>query len=55
MRAEQQIVNHQNGISENQQIREMVIESYRDITTGKGRDCNKFFDELEKRYTNDRV
>lgn len=33
------------------QIREMVMESYGDIVLGKGRDCNEFFDELEKRYS----
>ena len=34
-----------------EQIREKVLESYKDISLGKGRDCNEFFDELEKRYT----
>lgn len=39
-------------IDENQkQIREMVMESYRDIAVGKGRDCREFFDKLEKKYT----
>lgn len=32
------------------QVRERVLESYQDIAVGKGRDCNEFFDELEKRY-----
>ena len=37
---------------ENQmQVRKMVLESYQDIAAGKGRDCNEFFDELEKRYS----
>lgn len=36
-------------------VREMVLESYHDIATGKGRDCNEFFDELEQRYTGVRV
>ena len=34
----------------NAQERELVLESYKDIALGKGRDCNDFFDELEKRY-----
>lgn len=33
------------------QVREMVLESYHDISSGKGRDCNEFFDDLEKRYS----
>lgn len=32
------------------QVREMVLESYRDVGMGKGRECNDFFKELEKRY-----
>ena len=52
----QQVLNYRREIDENQkQVREMVMESYRDIAAGKGRDCNEFFDELEKRYTNDKV
>ena len=31
-----------------QQIRKMVMNSYKDIASGKGRDCNEFFDKLEK-------
>ncbi len=50
----QQVLDYRREIDENQkQIREMVMESYRDIAAGKGRDCNEFFDELEKRYTNE--
>ena len=30
--------------------REMVIESYRDMQTGKGRDYKEFFSEMESRY-----
>lgn len=30
----------------------MVLESCRDIAAGKGRDCNEFFEELEKRLEN---
>lgn len=33
-----------------EQVREMVMESYPDIAAGKGRDCDEFFDELEKKY-----
>ena len=52
----QQVLDYRREIDENQkQIREMVMESYRDIAAGKGRDCNEFFDELEKRYTNERI
>ncbi len=51
-----QFVKYQRKIDEEQrQVREMVLESYHDIAVGKGRDCNKFFDELEKRYSNIRV
>ena len=54
MRPTQQMLEYQKEIIENQkQIREMVLESYRDIAAGKGRDCNEFYDELEKRYSND--
>ena len=52
----QQVLDYRREIDESQkQVREMVMESYRDIATGKGRDCNEFFDELEKRYANERV
>lgn len=51
----QQVLDYRREIDENQkQVREMVMESYRDIAAGKGRGCNEFFDELEKRYTNDK-
>ena len=56
MSAAQQALDYRNEINENQkQVREMVMESYRDIAAGKGRDCNELFEELEKRYSNDRV
>ena len=56
MSSTQQVLDYRKEIDENQrQIREMVMESYRDIAAGKGRDCNEFFEELEKRYTNDKV
>lgn len=52
----QQVLNYRKEIDENQkQIREMVMESYCDIAAGKGRDCNEFFEELEKRYSDDRI
>ncbi|MCI8830671.1 MAG: hypothetical protein HFG43_06750 [Lachnospiraceae bacterium] len=52
----QQALDYQREIDENQkQIREMVMESYHDMALGKGRDCNEFFEELEKRYSNDRI
>lgn len=52
----QQALTYRREIDENQrQVREMVMESYQDIAAGKGRDCNEFFDELEKRYSDDRV
>lgn len=52
----QQVLNYQREIDENQkQIREMVMESYNDIGTGKGRNCNEFFEELEKRYSDERI
>ena len=52
----QQALDYRREIDENQkQIREMVMKSYHDIAVGKGRDCNEFFGELEKRYSNDRV
>lgn len=52
----QQALDYWKEIDENQKrVREMVMESYHDIAAGKGRDCNEFFEELEKRYTNDRV
>ncbi len=46
----QQTLDYQREKGENQkQIRKMVLESYYDIAAGKGRDCNEFFEELEKR------
>ncbi len=50
----QEILEYKKEVNENQQqIRKMVLDSYRDIAEGKGRDCNEFFDELEKRYSRD--
>lgn len=49
----QQVTDYLRDIEQNQKhIREMVMESYREIVVGKGRDYNKFFEELEKRYEN---
>ncbi len=48
----QSVLDYPKEINDNQkQIREMVLESYQDIIEGKGRDCNEFFKELEKRYS----
>lgn len=39
------------AMEENQKnVREMVMESYRDMQTGKGRDYREFFSEMENRY-----
>lgn len=39
------------AMEENQKnVREMVMESYRDMQEGKGRDYKEFFSELESRY-----
>lgn len=44
--------NYGGEVDKNQRIvREMVLESYRDISVSKGREGNKFFEELEKRYS----
>lgn len=38
-------------IVENQKnVREMVMESYRDMQSGKGRDYKAFFSEMKSRY-----
>lgn len=48
-----QITNNQIQMDDNQaQVREMVLESYRDIAPGNGKEYSEFFDELEQRYTN---
>lgn len=47
----EQLLECSNNVDDIQeQIRERVLESYKDISLGKGRDCNEFFDDLEKRY-----
>jgi len=45
-----------NEIEENQRnVRGMVMESYRDIQSGKGRDYKEFFAEMESRYGNENL
>ena len=49
----QQTFDYQREIEENQKrIRKMVLESFHDIAAEKGRDCNEFFEELEKTFDN---
>ena len=36
-------------------VREVVMESYRDMLDGKGRDHREFFAELEERYNRAKV
>ena len=39
------------AMKENQKnVRDMVMESYRDMQDGKGRDYKEFFSEMESRY-----
>lgn len=39
------------AMEENQKnVREMVMESYRDMQEGKGRNYKEFFSEMESRY-----
>ncbi len=39
------------AMEENQKVvREMVMESYRDMQEGEGRDYKEFFSDLEKKY-----
>ena len=43
-------------IEENQKnVREMVMESYRDMQAGKGRDYKEFFAEMESRYDHEDI
>ena len=43
-------------MEENQKdVRKMVMDSYRDIKKGKGKDYKEFFAELESRYRNANV
>lgn len=53
--AEQLLESSKNVGDIQEQIRERVLESYKDISLGKGRDCNEFFDDLEKRYRSSSV
>lgn len=44
------------AMEENQKdVRKMVMDSYRDIEKGKGKDYKEFFAELERRYRNANV
>ena len=53
---ERKLREYQDELNENEkQIRELVLESYKDIALGKGREYNDFFDELESRYSNEKV
>lgn len=52
MNWEQHISDNRRDLDQNQ-IRQMVKESYYDIEAGKGRDCRDFFCELEKRLANE--
>lgn len=47
----QQVSDYRRDIEENQkQVQKLVMESCHDIVARKGRDCNEFFEELEKKY-----
>ena len=52
MNWEQHISDNRRDLDQNQ-IRQMVMESYHDIEVGKGRECRDFFCELEKRLVNE--
>ena len=52
MNWEQHISDNRRDLDQNQ-IRQMVMESYHDIEAGKGRDCRDFFCELEKRLVDE--
>ena len=52
MKWEQHISDNRRDLDQNQ-IRQMVKESYYDIEEGKGRDCRDFFCELEKRLVDE--
>lgn len=52
MNWEQHISDNRRDLDQNQ-IRQMVKESYYDIEAGKGRDCRDFFCELEKRLVDE--
>ena len=47
----EQLLERTNNVDDaHEETREKVLESFKDISLGKGRDCNEFFDDLEKRY-----
>lgn len=51
-----QQINYDREIDNNKRlVREMVLESYCDISVSKGREGNEFFEKLEKRYSSVRV
>lgn len=51
MNLAQQDSDYQKQMEESQQqIRELVMESYHDIAAGKDRDYSEFFEKLEKKY-----
>ena len=52
MNWEQHISDNRRDLDQNQ-IRQMVKESYYDIEVGKGRDCRDFFCVFEKRLVNE--
>ena len=41
--------------SNNDMVRDMVLDSFEEMKEGKGRRASDFFDELESRYTNVKV
>ena len=44
-------VEYNEAIQDNQKVvRDRILESMKDIETGKGTEHNEFFDKLEKRY-----
>lgn len=43
-------------MQDNQQnVRDMVLDSYQDMLDGKGRDYKEFFAEMESRYKTDKL
>ena len=42
------------AVQDNQEVvRDRILESMKDIDTGKGTEYNEFFNELEKKYKNE--
>lgn len=46
------VVNVKTMQQDQQNVRNMVLESYQDMLDGKGRDYKEFFAEMESRYKN---